>query len=346
MSDISAAVEGDGDANAPRAFDDAQILEIAQAMLPLIEEAMSTATKTAIESTPVPIIRPGTCEGFNPSTLTATCRMDDETSTISAQVAGEWPIPGDRVLCVFAPGGAAWVLSPIGHGGVPPGSCIAFLGPIAVDTPGSTPQSAPPPGFARPYGQLGTVGQYPGLYYYVGTTHNTGGEDPQLGQFRFPDARGRIFLGLDNMGGTDAGRISSIANTVGVAGGGETHTLATANLPSHTHSLPSHDHTFTGTVSGSVGSGGEHSHSTNAHALTGSGGVPVWDGANGSAGFFFAPSSWAGATVYSDGSHTHTLSGSVSGTTGAWSGTSGAAGSGSAVNHLPPVMMCNWLIKL
>jgi microcystin-dependent protein len=46
------------------------------------------------------------------------------------------------------------------------------------------------------------------------------------------------------MGGTDAGRLS-ISNTLGTATGAETHTLSSAEMPSHTHTQNAHSHTVT-----------------------------------------------------------------------------------------------------
>lgn len=55
-----------------------------------------------------------------------------------------------------------------------------------------------------------------------------------------PDVRGRVLAGKDNMGGSAANRLTSGAsgvagNTIGAVGGAETHTLSTAQLPSHDH---------------------------------------------------------------------------------------------------------------
>lgn len=52
--------------------------------------------------------------------------------------------------------------------------------------------------------------------------------------FNLPDLRGRVPAGLDNIGGTDAGRLSW-ANAPGTAAGAETHTLQATEMPSHTH---------------------------------------------------------------------------------------------------------------
>lgn len=77
-----------------------------------------------------------------------------------------------------------------------------------------------------------------------------------------PDWRGRVIAGLDDMGASAAGRLTSThfgaaATTLGVAGGSESTTLSEAQLPSLTKSVsitdPGHSHGVTGGVTGGNG---------------------------------------------------------------------------------------------
>ena len=92
---------------------------------------------------------------------------------------------------------------------------------------------------------------YAALFAILGTQYNTGGE---LGtEFRIPDLRGRTAVGLDNMGSVAANRVVA-ATALGQAAGAETHTLTTAQLPSHRHNLGLLGITATG-IAGSAGTG-------------------------------------------------------------------------------------------
>ena len=67
--------------------------------------------------------------------------------------------------------------------------------------------------------------------------------------FTLPDLRRKTTIGA---GGT---AISGPANTVGSSGGAETHTLTTAEMPSHTHSYSAGNYVsgYTGTLEGRSG---------------------------------------------------------------------------------------------
>lgn len=83
---------------------------------------------------------------------------------------------------------------------------------------------------------------YAALFAVLSTRHNTGGE--AVTHFRLPDTRGRVVAGLDNMGGTAAGRLtnagagnSGINGTViGAAGGVDRHAQTLAEMAVHGHS--------------------------------------------------------------------------------------------------------------
>ena len=79
---------------------------------------------------------------------------------------------------------------------------------------------------------------YSDLFDVLGTTFGAGDGSTT---FNTPDMRGRITLGLDNIGGSDAGRLD-VANTLGGAGGAQkkssstdSHTLSINQIPSHKH---------------------------------------------------------------------------------------------------------------
>jgi microcystin-dependent protein len=62
--------------------------------------------------------------------------------------------------------------------------------------------------------------------------------DNGVAYFTLPDFRGRFALGLDNMGGPSANRVTDIAaDAIGGNAGTETKAIATDNLPEHEHDL-------------------------------------------------------------------------------------------------------------
>lgn len=126
-------------------------------------------------------------------------------------------------------------------GAVPIGSVTAYAG-----------QSAPA-GWLLCSGQTVSRTQYSGLFLTIGTTYGAGDGSTT---FALPDLRGRVPAGLDNMGGSTASRLTSggsgvFGTVLGATGGTETHTLTTAQMPSHTHTQNAHGHTIVNPSTGS-----------------------------------------------------------------------------------------------
>jgi microcystin-dependent protein len=191
-----------------------------------------------------------------------------------------------------------------------------------------------PNGWLMCFGQAVNVADYPNLYAAIGTTYNTGGES--AGTFRLPDARGRATIGKDDMGGAAAGRITAAGGhgitgtTLGSAGGAQTHTLTTAQMPAHTHANtlndPGHVHANTLNDPG-------HGHSHNAAAQAGG------SSTGGGAFAIYAP---AGATI--NANTTGITISNASKTTGVTI-TNASQGSDGAHPNVQPGIVFNKIIK-
>lgn len=90
-----------------------------------------------------------------------------------------------------------------------------------------------PNGWLLCFGQAVSRTTYPNLFARIGTTFNV------------PDLRGRVAAGKDDMGGTAASRLTNTGTgnpgiagaTLGATGGVDRHTLTTAQMPAHTHTV-------------------------------------------------------------------------------------------------------------
>ena len=84
------------------------------------------------------------------------------------------------------------------------------------------------------YGQEVLQADYPELFDVIGFTYKQSGLLSDLGvaKFALPDMRGRTVMGLDDMGGTGAGRVTGLQGSeLGNSGGQETVTIQNVNLP-------------------------------------------------------------------------------------------------------------------
>lgn len=109
---------------------------------------------------------------------------------------------------------------------IPIGASIDFWG-----------ASAPNSSFVLAYGQAISRTTYSFLFSMFGTTYGSGDGSTT---FNIPDLRGRVVAGVDTMGGSAASRLTDatagFGDTLGEAGGAQSRTLITANLPPYTPS--------------------------------------------------------------------------------------------------------------
>ncbi|WP_028137685.1 phage tail protein [Bradyrhizobium japonicum] len=101
----------------------------------------------------------------------------------------------------------------------------------SIDYWGTT---APNSSFVLAYGQAISRTMYSGLFSLLSTTFGAGDGSTT---FNVPDLRGRVVAGADGMGGVSANRLTDAVagiDALGDAGGAQSRTLITANLPPYT----------------------------------------------------------------------------------------------------------------
>ena len=108
----------------------------------------------------------------------------------------------------------------------PTGAIMAFAG------------SSAPGGWLLCFGQDVSRTIFANLFDVIGTTYGVGDGSATFG---LPDMRGRTAVGLDNMGGPSADRLTdAAADSLGGSGGDEDYALG-----NHTHTMGTHVHDLT-----------------------------------------------------------------------------------------------------
>jgi len=112
---------------------------------------------------------------------------------------------------------------------------------------------------------------YPELFAAVGTRYNVGSVPSD--KFCVPDLIGRVRATVD----VDSLRLPSWANTAGGSAGEPSHTLTTAEMPSHTHTDVGHSHVESGATPTAItiGAGVPAPSALPSPSVTGSGNASI-----------------------------------------------------------------------
>lgn len=193
--------------------------------------------------------------------------------------------------------------------------------------------STAPPGWLLCDGTPYSTTTYAALFAVCGSTYNTsaGQSAPTAGNFRVPNLKGRMPVGLD--------AAVTAFNTPGNSGGSTTVTITVAQMPSHAHTVPAHNHDQS-----------PHSHDQNPHdhttnsVTTPTAAAHIHDNAD-----YFAAAVNGGAVTA--GGNTSIFSATATNIANTAVNIEKAAfdttntGSGNAVDNMSPYLVLNYIIK-
>lgn len=198
-------------------------------------------------------------QNFAATMATQLAQKANISALAALATSGQWSDILNKPSTFTPPVATASVL-----GGVKIGSGLSVdgAGVLSAPTELASGMLMPFAGSAAPSGWLLCAGQavsrttYAALFAAIGTAYGNGDSTTT---FNLPDLRGRVPAGVDNMNGTAANRVTNggsgiTGTTLGASGGAETHTLTTAQMPSHSHTVNDSGHSHS--LSNAAGPGG------------------------------------------------------------------------------------------
>lgn len=221
--------------------------QLANRVLKLIMPTLTRLARETVQQAaaanllPIPAYRPASVFADAIPGATVAITLDGDVGTVDAQnITGSYLSAGQRVMAIKLDPHGVVITNTIGSAITLPAGLI--MGCMAATAPA---------GFSFSYHQVTSrTGQFARLFAAIGTQYNIGGEAGT--SFRWPDLRGCVPLFLDNMGGSDAGRIAA-ANTLGsIIGQGPNlvadtfsgdHVYPGASGHGHGYEAPVYDHT-------------------------------------------------------------------------------------------------------
>src|SRR5262249_5407305 len=230
-----------------------------------------------------------------------------------------------------------WILRGLtGAPGIPLGVALPYFG-----------VTAPASAFALPFGQAISRTTYANLFNLISTTYGAGDGSTT---FNLPDLPRYLLAGQDARGGAAGSRItagaSGIDGTVlGAAGGAQTVTLITAQMPAHGHGVsdPTHAHAVSDPSHGHGVNDPTHTHNMNfSTGATTNGNISLFGFVDNVGAGVNVATSQASATGVSLHANTTGVAVNAAGT-----GISiQASGGGGAHQNMPPTRVCNFIMRI